>query len=85
MLDSVLALLSHANLDLVYSLCGTLINFTIDSEYKEALVERGGVQRLMEVMERVVTSAQVSETEVRGAGGAAARAGRGGAPGRARA
>lgn len=35
------------------------------SDRKEALVELGGVARLMEVMERVVTSAEVSELEVR--------------------
>ena len=39
------------------------------SDRKEALVELGGVARLMEVMERVVTSAEVSELEVRAGAG----------------
>ncbi len=97
----MLLLLDHSNYELLYSICGTLINFTVDrwdgqkgerrgfggpeaysclatrcipslhdncpyrSVRKAALVEMGGVPRLIEVLERVATSPQASDIEVR--------------------
>ncbi len=44
--------------------CGTLINFTADSGHKHALVGMGAVGRLMEVMDRMITTPQMSVMEV---------------------
>ncbi|GAX78023.1 hypothetical protein CEUSTIGMA_g5465.t1 [Chlamydomonas eustigma] len=63
-LEAMLLLLDHSNYELLYSICGTLINFTIDSGRKSVLVSMGGVARLVEVLERVVTSAEITELEV---------------------
>jgi len=62
-LEAMLLLLDHSNNELLYSICGTLINFTADSERKEALVQLGGVTRLVEVMERAVTAAEISDVQ----------------------
>ena len=60
-LEAMILLLDHGNLELVYSICGTLINFTVDR--RRELVAMGGVSNLIDLLERVVTSSQASELE----------------------
>lgn len=62
-LEAMLLLLDHSNQELLYSVCGTLINFTVESDRKQALVDLGGVSSLIEVIERTVTSAELTELE----------------------
>lgn len=60
-LEAMLLLLDHGNLELVYSICGTLINFTVDR--RRELVAMGGVSNLIDLLERVVTSSQLQGTD----------------------
>eukprot|EP00798_Chlamydomonas_sp_ICE-L_P011273 gene11273-18905_t len=48
-LEALILLLDHSSSELLYSVCGTLINFTADAARKGALVGLGCVKRLMEV------------------------------------
>ena len=40
--EALLLLLDHSNSEVLYSVCGTLINLTVDSERKEVLVGECG-------------------------------------------
>ena len=69
-LEALLLLLDHSNLELLYSVCGTLVNITADRAGRAAIVELGGAWRLAEVMERAAMSAtselQGSEADILG-------------------
>ncbi len=64
----MLLLLDHNNYELLYSICGTLINFTGERDRREALVQMGGVTSLIELLDRVVALAPAdpADIEVRG-------------------
>ena len=69
-LEALLLLLDHSNLELLHSVCGTLVNMTADRTGRAATVELGGAWRLVEVMERAAVSAttklQGSEVHILG-------------------
>lgn len=53
-IEALVLLLDHGNSEVVYSVCGTLINFTMDAGRKGVLAGLGGGARLVEVLSRTV-------------------------------
>ncbi|KAG1674821.1 hypothetical protein FOA52_015208 [Chlamydomonas sp. UWO 241] len=62
-LEAMLLLLDHNSLDLLHSVAGTLINFTLDSDCRSVLIELGGPTRLVEVAERIAGAWEGSDAE----------------------
>ncbi len=53
-IEALVLLLDHGHSEVVYSVCGTLINFTMDAGRKGVLAGLGGGARLVEVLSRTV-------------------------------
>ncbi|KAG2431305.1 hypothetical protein HYH02_013436 [Chlamydomonas schloesseri] len=61
--EALVLLLDHSNAEVLYSVCGTLINFTMDSSRKDVLGCLGGVSRLVEVLGRTMAQGELSERD----------------------
>ncbi|KXZ44037.1 hypothetical protein GPECTOR_75g761 [Gonium pectorale] len=61
--DALVLLLDHSNSEVLYSVCGTLVNFTMDASRRAALCGLGGVGRLVELLGRTVAQGELSERD----------------------
>ncbi|KAG2484488.1 hypothetical protein HYH03_016720 [Edaphochlamys debaryana] len=61
--EALVLLLDHPNSEVLYSVCGTLINFTMDPGRKAALGSLGGASRLVEVLGRTVALGELTERD----------------------
>lgn len=64
--EALVLLLDHGSSEVLYSVCGTLINFTMDPDpaRKGVLAGLGGVSRLVEVLGRTLSLGELTDTEV---------------------
>ncbi|PNH12894.1 Armadillo repeat-containing protein 2 [Tetrabaena socialis] len=61
--EALVLLLDHGNSEVLYSVCGTLINFTMDASRKAVLGALGGGARLVEVLGRTVAQGELGERD----------------------
>ncbi|GLC63212.1 hypothetical protein PLESTF_000012300 [Pleodorina starrii] len=61
--EALVLLLDHSNSEVLYSVCGTLINFTMDASRKAVLGSLGGCSRLVEVLGRTVAQGELGERD----------------------
>eukprot|EP00198_Chlamydomonas_reinhardtii_P013474 XP_001702811.1 predicted protein [Chlamydomonas reinhardtii] len=61
--EALVLLLDHSNAEVLYSVCGTLINFTMDGSRRDVLGGLGGVSRLVEVLGRTMAQGELGERE----------------------
>ncbi|KAL6761504.1 hypothetical protein V8C86DRAFT_2432954 [Haematococcus lacustris] len=59
-LEALVLLLDHSSAEVLYSVCGTLINFSADTSRKAELVQLGAHARLVDVLERCAALAVAS-------------------------
>lgn len=63
-LDALVLLLDHGNAEVLYSVCGTLINFLMDPCMVQELVSRGGVRSLIDVLGRMAALEDATDMEL---------------------
>ncbi|EFJ52458.1 hypothetical protein VOLCADRAFT_120276 [Volvox carteri f. nagariensis] len=61
--EALVLLLDHSNAEVLYSVCGTLINFTMDASRKHVLGALGGTSRLVEVLSRTVAQDELGDRD----------------------
>ncbi|MEW5313475.1 MAG: hypothetical protein WDW38_005041 [Sanguina aurantia] len=55
--EALLLLLDHSSGEVLFAVCGSLINFTVDTHAKGALIAVGGAGRLISTLDRLISSA----------------------------
>lgn len=55
--EALLLLLDHSSGEVLFAVCGSLINFTVDTHAKAALIAVGGAGRLISTLDRLISSA----------------------------
>jgi len=63
-LEALVLLLDHSSTEVLYSVCGTLINFSADLAHKQELVSLAAPGRLVDVLERCLACEEPGEMEV---------------------
>ncbi|GFR40002.1 hypothetical protein Agub_g537 [Astrephomene gubernaculifera] len=61
--EALVLLLDHSHPEVLYSVCGTLINFTMDAARRHVLGALGGTARLVEVLSRTVAQGELGERD----------------------
>ncbi|GIL94202.1 hypothetical protein Vretimale_474 [Volvox reticuliferus] len=61
--EALVLLLDHSNAEVLYSVCGTLVNFTMDASRKHVLGALGGTSRLVEVLGRTVAQGELGDRD----------------------